>query len=46
VESLADISGPQVPPNNEQDQQVQFSICLFWVQWEKSNFSQWNWTNI
>ena len=38
MEYLANISEPQVLPN----EQIQFSICLFRFQWEKSNFSHWN----
>jgi len=29
MENLADISVPKVPPNNQRDQKIQSSICLF-----------------
>jgi len=40
---LADNFEPQVLQNKQKDQQIQFSICLYRFQWEKSNLSLWNW---
>jgi len=41
LENLAVIPEPQVPPNEQKDQEIKF----FRFQWKKINFSHWNWIN-
>jgi len=32
MENLADISAPQIPSNEQNDQRIHFSNCIFWIQ--------------
>jgi len=42
MENSADISEPQVPTNEQEDQKIVLSICLFRCQSEKWLFSHGN----